>query len=79
MDLLLILIYASVCVGIFKAFKIPLNKMMATKLPLRPSMVFIPQQPRRIAASFWQNSIQRMEPGAEAEVIFDAVPGVVFK
>ncbi|MCB1870102.1 MAG: HlyD family secretion protein [Gammaproteobacteria bacterium] len=53
--------------------------VMATNLPLRPAMVFIPNQRRQIAASFWQNSLSRMKPGFEAEVIFDAVPGHVFK
>ncbi|RDE19129.1 HlyD family secretion protein [Motiliproteus coralliicola] len=53
--------------------------MMASKLPLRPSMVFVPKQRRQISASFWQNSILRLEPGAEAEVILDAAPGKVFR
>ena len=53
--------------------------MMATQLPLRPALVFVPKQPRRIAASFWQNSLARMEPNSEAEVILDALPGQVFK
>ncbi len=48
-------------------------------LPLRPAMVFIPIDRRRFAASFWQNSLRRLEPGYEAEVILDAVPGHVFK
>ena len=53
--------------------------MMATNLPLRPSMVFIPTERRRILASFWQNAKRNLEEGAEAEVIFDAVPGKIFK
>ena len=48
-------------------------------LPLRPAMVFIPAARRQFAASFWQNSLGRLEPGYEAEVILDAVPGHVFK
>ena len=41
-------------------------------------MVFIPDQGRLVVASFWQNSLSWMEPGSEAEVIFNAVPGHVF-
>ncbi len=51
---------------------------MAVTLPLRPTMVFIPNQKRMIAGSFWQNSLQRMQPGYKAEVILDGVPGHVF-
>jgi len=53
--------------------------MMAVPIPLRPSMVFIPSQKRLMVGSFWQNSLQRMKPGYEAEIIIDAVPGHVFK
>ena len=53
--------------------------MMATNLPIRPSMIFIPTERRRILASFWQNAKRNLEEGAEAEVIFDAVPGKIFK
>jgi multidrug resistance efflux pump len=52
---------------------------MAVSLPLRPAMVFIPNQGRTIVGSFWQNSLTKMKPGFEAEVILDAVPGHVFK
>ncbi len=51
---------------------------MAVPMPLRPAMIFIPTQKRIIAASFWQNSLQRMDSGSEAEVILDAMPGKVF-
>lgn len=48
-------------------------------LPLRPSMVFIPtNNKRQVAGMFWQNSLQRMKPGLDAEVILDAAPGEVF-
>ena len=50
----------------------------AAALPLRPVIVFIPKEKRRIAAAFWQNSLLRLEKGLEAEVILDAVPGHVF-
>jgi multidrug resistance efflux pump len=53
--------------------------MMAASLPLRPVAIFIPEQERLIAGSFWQNSLMRMKPGYKAEVIIDAVPGHVFK
>jgi multidrug resistance efflux pump len=52
--------------------------MMAVPMPLRPALVFIPEQDREVVGSFWQNSLQRMKPGFKAEVIIDAVPGHVF-
>jgi multidrug resistance efflux pump len=51
---------------------------MATSLPLRPSMVFVPSERKWIVASFWQNARRNLQPGAEAEVILDAVPGHIF-
>ncbi|WP_432472869.1 HlyD family secretion protein [Amphritea sp. HPY] len=53
--------------------------VMAVPMPLRPAMVFIPEQENLFAGSFWQNSLERMKPGFEAELIIDAVPGHVFK
>ena len=53
--------------------------VMAVTVPLRPAMVFIPAQNREIAASFWQNSLLRMKPGYQAEVILDSMPGHVFQ
>lgn len=53
--------------------------VMAVPIPLRPAMLFIPDQGREVAASFWQNSLLRMQPGFKAEVIIDAVPGHVFQ
>jgi multidrug resistance efflux pump len=50
----------------------------AAAIPLRPVMVFIPEQKRQIVAQFRQNSLLRLEPGDEAEVVFDALPGQVF-
>ena len=52
--------------------------VMAVPLPLKPAMVFIPEQKRMIVGSFWQNSLLRMKPGYQAEVVLDAVPGHVF-
>jgi multidrug resistance efflux pump len=51
----------------------------AVTLPFKPTMIFIPSDRRRFAASFWQNSLLRIKPGYEAEVVLDAVPGHVFK
>ncbi|MCS2151610.1 HlyD family secretion protein [Scandinavium goeteborgense] len=50
----------------------------AAALPLRPVMVFIPEQKRQIVAQFRQNSLLRLEPGDIAEVVFNALPGQVF-
>ncbi|MBT8769509.1 HlyD family secretion protein [Metapseudomonas boanensis] len=53
--------------------------MMATRLPLRPSMVFIPEEGHYFTAWMRQNSQLRLSPGDEAEVAFDGIPGRVFK
>ncbi|ADO47035.1 HlyD family secretion protein [[Enterobacter] lignolyticus] len=50
----------------------------AAALPLRPVMVFIPQQKRQIIAQFRQNSLLRLKPGDEAEIVFNSLPGQVF-
>ena len=50
----------------------------AASLPLRPVMVFIPDQKRHIVAQFRQNSLLRLAPGDDAEVVFNALPGKVF-
>ncbi len=41
-------------------------------------MVFIPDQKRQIVAQFRQNSLLRLAPGDDAEVVFNALPGKVF-
>ncbi|UCP00454.1 HlyD family secretion protein [Metapseudomonas lalkuanensis] len=51
----------------------------AVKLPLRPSMVFIPDEGFYFIAWMRQNSQLRLTPGDEAEVAFDGIPGKVFK
>ncbi|EOV8484566.1 HlyD family secretion protein [Klebsiella aerogenes] len=51
----------------------------AAALPLRPVMVFIPEQKRLIVAQFRQNSLLRLKPGDVAEVVFNALPGQIFK
>ncbi|MDF3826780.1 MULTISPECIES: HlyD family secretion protein [unclassified Pseudocitrobacter] len=50
----------------------------AAALPLRPVMVFVPEQKRQIVAQFRQNSLLRLKPGDEAEVVFNALPGQIF-
>ncbi|MDF7658816.1 HlyD family secretion protein [Erwiniaceae bacterium L1_54_6] len=50
----------------------------AAALPLRPVMIFIPEQKRQIIAQFRQNSLLRLKAGDEAEVVFTALPGQVF-
>ncbi|HGL4620247.1 TPA: HlyD family secretion protein [Citrobacter koseri] len=50
----------------------------AASLPLRPVMVFIPEQKKIIVAQFRQNSLLRLKAGDEAEVVFNALPGQVF-
>ncbi|MND85212.1 Inner membrane protein YiaV precursor [compost metagenome] len=52
--------------------------MMATRLPLRPSMVFIPHEGYYLTAWMRQNSLLRLTKGDEAEVAFDGIPGKVF-
>ncbi|MBQ1782058.1 MAG: HlyD family secretion protein [Gammaproteobacteria bacterium] len=53
--------------------------MMAASLPLRPVAVFVHADENVLVAAFWQNSLQRIKVGDEAEVIYSAVPGKVFK
>lgn len=53
--------------------------MYAASLPLRPVMIFMPDEPPVFAAAFLQNSAQRIEEASEAEVILPAVPGRFFK
>jgi multidrug resistance efflux pump len=52
---------------------------MAASLPLRPVMIFMPDEPPQFAGAFLQNSAQRIEEGEDAEVILPAVPGRVFE
>lgn len=50
----------------------------ASSLPLRPVMIFIPEQKRQVIAQFRQNSLLRLTAGDQAEVVFNALPGQVF-
>jgi multidrug resistance efflux pump len=53
----------------------------AVSLPMRPVMTFIHSElgDRVLVGAFWQNSLQRIAPGDEAEVVYKGVPGKVFK
>lgn len=44
-----------------------------------PAMVFIESNDRTFSASFPQMAVQRIRPGAKAEIAFDAIPGRVFQ
>ncbi|MBY5992973.1 HlyD family secretion protein [Ferrimonas balearica] len=53
--------------------------MMAVPLPLRPVMVFINEDRDHFIGAFNQKSLLRLREGYEAEIIFEALPGQVFK
>ncbi|KOO15311.1 hypothetical protein AKJ18_09930 [Vibrio xuii] len=53
--------------------------VMAVPLPLAPVMTFVHTEEVFYAAAFRQNSLQRLQPGFEAEFLFRALPGKVFK
>ncbi|HHT0071680.1 TPA: HlyD family secretion protein [Raoultella ornithinolytica] len=55
---------------------------MSTALGLKPVMTFVPTgeaDKREFVAAFRQNSLQRLEKGEQAELLFPAVPGTVFR
>ncbi|MDC5857071.1 HlyD family secretion protein [Vibrio europaeus] len=52
---------------------------MAVPLPLAPVMTFVHTEEIFYTAAFRQNSLQRLQPGFEAEFLFRALPGKVFK
>jgi multidrug resistance efflux pump len=43
-----------------------------------PAMIFIHAHDRIFAAAFPQTVVQRLRPGEDAEIAFDAIPGIVF-
>lgn len=51
----------------------------AVKMPLRPSMIFIPAENHAFVAWMRQNSQLRLTIGDEAEIALDGVPGKVFQ
>lgn len=53
--------------------------MRAVEFPLKPLMTFVDIHTQYIVAAIPQNPLQRVEVGNEAEVVFDAIPGKVFK
>lgn len=52
--------------------------LMAVPMPLRPLLVFVPQESHFVVAWFRQNSLMRLVPGDDAEVTYDGLPGEVF-
>jgi len=53
--------------------------MMAVPIPLRPVMTFVHTEEKFYVGAFRQNSLQRLQTGFEAEFLFRALPGKVFK
>lgn len=53
--------------------------VMAVPLPLAPVMTFVHTEELVYTAAFRQNSLQRLKSGFDAEFIFRALPGKVFK
>ncbi|MFP2239766.1 HlyD family secretion protein [Pseudescherichia vulneris] len=51
--------------------------MFVRPLPLRPVMVFVPEQQTYIYAVFRQNSALRLVAGDSAEIVFNGLPGSV--
>jgi len=52
--------------------------MRASKMPLRPVMIFVHKESKYFIGWFRQNSLLRLTRGADAEVAFDGIPGRVF-
>ena len=48
-------------------------------IAMSPVMSFVHQEERTFYGWFRQNSLLRLEPGSEAEVTLDGIPGVIFK
>ena len=53
--------------------------MIATPFMYRPVMTFIHADDTTYVGWFWQNSMQRLAVGNEAEVVLDGIPGKIFK
>lgn len=53
--------------------------MRAVEFPLRPLMTVIDTEQQFIVAAMPQNPLQQLEIGNHAEIIFDAIPGKIFK
>ncbi len=52
--------------------------MMAMANPLRPTVVFVHDEPATMVAAFRQNSALRIKAGYEAEIMYPSIPGRVF-
>lgn len=52
--------------------------MRATSFPVKPLMIFVNEEKKYYVGWFRQNSLLRLKVGDEAEVTYDAVPGVIF-
>jgi len=52
---------------------------LAIAMPLKPLMTFVNEEDRFLLGGFQQNPLQNIKPGFDAEVIFTALPGKVFK
>ncbi len=52
---------------------------LAVSMPFSPLMTFVHDEEKFLLGGFQQNPLQNIKPGFEAEVIFVAVPGKVFK
>ncbi|MGT3828603.1 HlyD family secretion protein [Enterobacter kobei] len=53
--------------------------MIATPYLYRPTMTFVHANENYFIGWFWQNSMQRLNTGDEAEVVIDGIPGKIFK
>lgn len=52
--------------------------MQAVNMPLRPVMIFKHSEGNYLIGWYRQNSLLRLEEGADAEVAYDGIPGKVF-
>lgn len=53
--------------------------VLAVPMPFSPLMTFVHDKDKFLLGGFRQNPLQNIKPGFEAEVIFVALPGKVFK
>jgi multidrug resistance efflux pump len=53
--------------------------MMALPLAIRPVMTFVHKEKGKFVGWFRQNSLLRLKKGDEAEVVLDALPGVILE
>jgi len=53
--------------------------LMAVPFPVRSAISFVPNGSRYVVAAFRQNAMQNLKEGYDAELIFQGLPGKVFK